>query len=198
MRVLRLMMHVGVAVMVALMLGCGSQRVHAQALPTAAGGGSYLAVGGGVTAMRNQYGETTVAGGTAFTESNLTPHIGLEYEGRFLRLNGSESVTQSTYLAGARYSMRNYRLQPYVKVLGGLGRMRFPFGYATGEYFVVAPGAGVDYHLTDRWTARVIDVEYQHWNNFTYGGLTPYGLSAGLSFRLNGIELFPKKMRHRH
>jgi hypothetical protein len=44
----------------------------------------------------------------------------------------------------------------------------------------------------------VIDVEYQHWTAFTYGGLSPYGLSAGLSFRLNGIALFPKKMRHRH
>jgi hypothetical protein len=179
-------------------LCCTVLRLHAQALPTAAGGGSYLAVGGGFTGMRMQYGQRTVGGGVAYAESNLTPHIGLEYEGRFLRLNNDESVTQSTYLAGARYSLRNYRLQPYVKVLGGLGRMSFPFHYATGEYFVVAPGAGVDYHLNDRWTVRAIDVEYQHWTSFTYGGLSPYGVSAGLSFRLNGIELFPKKMRHRN
>ncbi len=180
-----------------LVLCCSALRMHAQALPTASGGGSYLAVGGGFTGMRTQYGQRTLGGGVAYAESNLTPHVGLEYEGRFLRLNADESVTQSTYLAGGRYSLRNYRLQPYVKVLGGLGRMSFPFHYATGEYFVVAPGAGVDYHLNDRWTARVIDVEYQHWTNFTYGSLSPYGVSAGLSFRLNGIELFPKKMRHR-
>lgn len=186
------------ALVVVLIAGGAARRSCAQALPTASGGGSYLAVGGGVNAMRSQYGQRMVMGGMVFTESNLTPHIGLEYEGRFLRLNSGESVTQSTYLAGARYAPRNYRVQPYVKVLGGLGRMSFPFHYATGEYFVIAPGAGVDYHLGNRWTARLIDVEYQKWTGFTYGALQPYGVSAGLSFRVNGIELFPKKMRHRH
>lgn len=191
-------MRLWVALFVLLMLGCATRLVHAQALPTASGGGSYLAIGGGVTAMREQYGQRTLAGGLAYVESNITPRVGLEYEGRFLRFHASEDVTQSTYLAGVRVATRNRRMQPYVKVLGGLGRMSFPFGYATGEYLVVAPGAGLDYHLSDRWTARMIDLEYQKWIGFTYGSLQPYGVSAGLCFRVNGIDLFPKKMRHRH
>ena len=134
----------------------------------------------------------------AYTESNITPRVGLEYEGRFLRLNTSESVTQSSYLAGLRIATRDRRVQPYVKVLAGLGRMTFPFHYATGSYFVVAPGAGVDYHLGGRWTLRLVDVEYQDWIAFSYGGLQPYGVSSGVRFRVSGVELFPKKMRHRH
>jgi hypothetical protein len=172
--------------------------VYAQALLTASGGGSYLAVGGSVTAMQNQYGKRTLLGGVAYSESNITPHVGLEYEGRFLRYNLDEAVTQSSYLAGVRVAILNGSVQPYVKVLGGLGRMTFPFHYATGSYFVIAPGAGLDYHLGGRWTARLVDVEYQDWTGFTYGNLHPYGISSGLRFRLTGIELFPQKMRHRH
>jgi hypothetical protein len=174
------------------------QELHAQSLTTASGGGSYLAFGGGLTAMRNQYGQRTLLGGMAYTESFMSPRIGMEYEGRFLRYNLDEAVTQSSYLAGPRFALWSGRSQPYVKVLGGLGRMTFPFHYASGTYFVIAPGAGLDYHLGGRWTARVIDVEYQHWTGFTYGSMQPYGISSGLRFRLTGIELFPKKMRHRH
>jgi hypothetical protein len=185
-------------VLLLLIAGFTEHRLDAQALSTASGGGSYLAIGAGVTAIENQYGKRILLGGVAYTESNLTPHLGLEYEGRFLRFNQDESVTQSSYLAGVRVAIWNGRVQPYVKLLGGLGRMTFPFRYATGSYFVVAPGAGLDYHLSGRWTARLIDVEYQDWTGFTYGSLHPYGVSSGLRFRLTGVELFPQKMRHRH
>ena len=182
-----------------LIAGLAVRKMHAQAITTASGGGSYVAVGGAVTAMRNPYGQRTLLGGVVYTDSNMTPRVGLEYEGRFLRYNLNEEVTQSSYLAGVRVAVwGDRRMQPYVKVLGGLGRMTFPFHYATGSYFVIAPGAGVDYQLSGRWTARLIDVEYQDWTGFSYGGMQPYGVSSGVRFRMNGIALFPKKMRHRH
>jgi opacity protein-like surface antigen len=174
------------------------QTLHAQALTTASGGGSYLALGGAVTATRTPYGSRTLLGGLVYTDSNLTPRVGLEYEGRFLRYNLDENVSQTSYLAGARVVLWRGRTQPYVKFMAGLGRMTFPFHYATGSYFVVAPGAGLDYALSDRWTARVVDIEYQDWTGFSFGSMQPYGISSGLRLRLNGIELFPKKMRHRH
>ncbi len=174
------------------------RKMHAQALTAASGGGSYLAAGGAVTATHIPYGGRTALGGVAYVDTNITPRVGLEYEGRFLRYHLDEDVSQTSYLAGARVVFWRGRVQPYVKVMMGLGQMTFPFHYATGSYFVVAPGAGLDYALSNRWTARVVDVEYQDWTAFSYGSLQPYSVSSGLRFRLNGIELFPKKMRHRH
>jgi len=89
------------------------------------------------------------------------------------------------------------RFQPYGKFLAGVGHINFPFGYATGNYLAMAPGAGLDVHLTDRWSIRAADFEYQLWPQFTYGQLKPYGVSVGLRYRINGVDQFPKSA-HRH
>jgi opacity protein-like surface antigen len=195
---LRLVMHLWLLLAMLLFGTFVVHELHAQALTTASGGGSYLAVGGTLTATHVPYGDSTGFGGVAYVDSNMSPRVGLEYEGRFLRYNLDEDVSLSSYLAGARVVFWRGRTQPYVKVMAGLGRMTFPFHYATGSYFVIAPGAGLDYALSNRWTVRILDVEYQDWTGFTYGSMQPYSVSSGLRFRLNGIELFPKKMRHRH
>lgn len=168
-------------------------------MTAASGGGSYVAVGGSGTVMQADYGRRLLGGGVAFADANVSPSIGAELEARFLRYHTDEDVTETMYLVGPRYTFRSQqRLQPYVKVLIGSGRINFPFNYATGSYLAIAPGVGVDYHLGGRWSARLLDFEYQDWPQFTYGSLHPYGVSVGLRFRVTGQELFPQKMRHRH
>jgi hypothetical protein len=182
-----------------LMIGAAcALRMHAQALTTASGGGSYLRIGGGATVMQADYGHHLLTGGTVFADSNITPRVGIEYEAHFQRWNTSEQVTETSYLAGPRISVSGSKWQPYGKVLLGLGRIQFPYHYATGSYLAIAPGGGLDWEPGGRWSVRALDAEYQQWTHFTYGNMRPYGVSSGVSFRLTGVELFPHKMRHRH
>jgi hypothetical protein len=73
-------------------------------------------------------------------------------------------------------------------LLSGGGRFDFPYGYAHGNYFVVAPGAGLDLRLGQKVRVRLIDMEYQVWPGFSIGSLHPYGISAGISFQLLGAS----------
>ena len=72
-----------------------------------------------------------------------------------------------------------------------------PYRYAHGGFLTYVAGTGLDLALSDRLSVRVIDLEYQRWPQFTYGALSPYGVSAGLSVRLNGISRYPKGARAR-
>jgi hypothetical protein len=173
-------------------------KLQAQALTTSSGGGSYIRMGGGAAAMQADYGHRLLTGGLAFADSNITPRVGLEYEARFMRWHKSEQVTETSYLAGLRIAASDRHWRPYGKALIGLGHIQYPFRYATGSYFAIAPGGGLDWEPGGRWAVRVLDVEYQQWTHFTYGSMHPYGISSGVSFRITGVELFPHKMRHRH
>lgn len=161
-----------------------SRRLFAQALPTATGPGAYVAVGVGGALYRADYGKNDLGGAVVWVDASLPRKIGLEAEGRFLRYHQQTQVYQDTYLIGPRYAFRPSHLVPYVKMPVGLGHMRFPYNYGTGNYFVLAPGGGVDYWLGDRVRIRAVDVEYQFWPQFTFGTLHPYGVSAGVAFRI--------------
>ncbi len=177
----------------ALLLGCVSGLSGAQALPTASGPGSNVTVGGGYSFLKSDYGRRMLGGG--FLYADVHPHwrYGLEGEIRYLRAHRDEDVTQTTYLGGAHvYLMRN-SIRPYAKFLSGVGRLNFPFHYATGTYLVLAPGAGVDLLLSDRFTVRAIDFEYQDWPQFSFGALNPYGMSVGVSIRLNAVSRYPRR-----
>jgi hypothetical protein len=179
---------------VALGFALAARPVRAQALPTASGPGSYVAVGGGVSAFQEDYGQKVIAGTTVFADVNPTWRYGLEGEARYLRYRTDESVTETNYLAGVRVQLwkPSSRIRPYAKFLAGVGEISFPFHYATGSYLAYAPGGGIEYALGDRWTVRAADFEYQMWPNFTYGELKPYGVTAGISFRINGVDRYPR------
>jgi opacity protein-like surface antigen len=165
---------------------------HAQNIPTAKGPGTYVAIGGELSAFQADYGQRVLGGGVVFADLNPTWRIGLEGEARYLRFHTSENVTETNYLAGPRVILKPGRLRPYVKFLIGAGKITLPFHYAQGTFLSYAPGAGADYLLTDRLSVRLIDVEYQVWPDFSsYGQLHPYGVSAGISFRLNPEEHLP-------
>ena len=172
--------------------GLSSRSLRAQALPTAAGPGSYIAVGGGGSIFQTDYGQRNVGGLTAYADLNPTWRYGIEAEARFLRFRTSEQVTETSYLIGPRVALRFGPVRPYVKFLVGDGKINLPFHYAQGSFLSYAPGAGVEYMLGDRFAVRILDVEYQSWPGFPYGGLHPYGINAGISFRLNAVSRFPK------
>jgi len=179
------------AILIGLQVLCNHAR--AQNIPTAIGPGSYVAVGGEFSAFQADYGKRVLTGATIFADVNPTWRIGFEAEARYLRYNTYENVTETNFLAGPRVMIRPGPLRPYVKFLVGAGKINFPFHYAQGTYLAYAPGAGLDYLLNDRFTIRVVDLEYQFWPDFSpYGGLHPYGVSAGISFRLNPVEHLPK------
>jgi hypothetical protein len=168
-----------------LIAGASTQPAHAQALPTATGPGSYVAVGGAFSDFAADYGSRTISGAGVYVDANLYWRYGIETEARRIMYPQS-GEDQMTLLAGPRWSFTRTRLVPYIKLLAGGGRFDFPYGYGRGNYFVVAPGAGVDLRLGQRLRVRLIDVEYQDWPQFTFGAIQPYGISAGLSFQVLG------------
>ncbi len=181
----------------ALAVSCASSR--AQAVATATGPGSSVVIGGGLSAFQTDYGHNHIGGGFVFADVNPHWRVGFEGEARFLRWHANEQVTETTYLGGIRVILWPHpgRFQPYGKFLAGAGEITLPYHYAHGGFLTYAPGAGLDYTLNDRLAVRVVDFEYQHWPNFTYGALSPYGLSAGISLRLNAVSRFPKGRRSR-
>lgn len=183
----------------ALMCLGNVSQAKAQAIATANGPGSYVAVGGGASMFQADYGHHDIAGGFVYVDVNPQWRVGLEGEARYLRYHTAEQVTEASYLGGVRVQvLRPRRWQPYAKFLAGVGRITLPFGYAHGSFLTYAPGAGLDVALNNFITLRAIDVEYQHWPQFTFGALSPYGVSAGISIRLNPIARYPRNLSMRH
>lgn len=176
-----------------ILLLCGAVGAAGQALPTASGPGSNVTVGGGVSWFQQDYGHRQIGGAYSFVE--LRPHwrYSLIGEARMLRWNTDQQVTETNYLAGVKAGIlsRPARTEPYLKMLVGAGRITLPFNYAHGTFLTYAAGGGVDYALSDRWTLRLADVEIQRWTKFPYGNLQPYGITSGITFRLNPMRRYP-------
>lgn len=171
--------------LVGLMASVG--LVHAQSPESAVGGNEGLAVGGGVSATRLQYGQHWLGGGVVFVDANWNWHYGIEGEANWAVLHQQSSTHAETYLIGPRYQFRgigDYRFRPYAKFLMGDGEFNFPYNYAHGSYFVIAPGGGVDYRVNSRFRIRLADVEYQYWPGFTFGSMSNVSVSVGVRYRI--------------
>lgn len=153
----------------------------AQARPTATGPGTYVNVGAMGSYYDVNYGQRYVGGVALYADANVTWRVGIEAQAQSLRFGEEFGKRTDTYLVGPKWSVRNRRLMPYAKVLVGYGRFRFPYGYGDATNFVIAPGGGVDYRVTERFTVRLVDVQYQEWPGFTFGSTHPYGVNAGIS-----------------
>jgi hypothetical protein len=162
----------------------GIHEISAQALPTATAPGTYISVGGTYSFFQSGYGQRVLSGTSAFVDINPRRQVGIEAEGRWLQQDQAAKMTEATYLVGPRVQIRRGRYSPYVKTLVGLGHFGFPYNYAKGRYFVIAPGAGVDLSVGDKLKIRLIDVEYQEWPQFTFGSIHPFGVSFGFSYRV--------------
>lgn len=126
---------------------------------------------------------------TPYAEAHhlLFRRLGAEGEARFLHWRGPGVLTETSYLAGPRIDIVQYRrLLLGAKIVAGIGHFSANGGAGEGNYFVYAPGATLDYRLSRKLSARV-DYEYQEWPSFKgsgtgTGGLTPNGLSFGISY----------------
>jgi hypothetical protein len=148
-------------------------------------GGVMLSAGGTFSGYYVGYGQRTLLGPAAFVDVTTRGPLGMEAEARWLNLNETAGVHDQTYLAGPRIAIKDLgRFRPYAKVLFGVGQFTFPYNYAHGSYFVVAPGAGCDFRINHRIYLRLVDFEYQDWPQFTYGALPSYGISSGIRIRL--------------
>lgn len=168
-----------------LLFGFRAFTLRAQVTPSALKGGLSLTAGGMVSAFRPDYDSYTLVGIGAYVDLNIFHGIGAEAEGRWQRFNEFENISQDNYLLGPRFKLHHvWRATPYVKVLGGFSNMNFEDNVATGRFSTVAFGGGVDLRVTRRWSVRAIDAEYQFWPKFLGGDLRPYGLSAGIGYRI--------------
>ena len=144
-----------------------------------------LTVGGTASIFNPDYVSQKLSGVGAYVDLNLTRRFGVEAEGRWQRFHEFEGISQDNYLIGPRMKVKHFwRAQPYVKVLGGLSHMTFEDGIATGRFTTFAAGGGVDLKLSRRWSVRAIDAEYQVWPSFLGSWLSPYGVSAGIGYRI--------------
>lgn len=162
-----------------------SRSASGQARESATAGGVSIWAGVGGSGYYLQYGARKILGVTGFVDADSIRHIGIEAEGRWLELHQVANVHAETYMIGPRYHFNFSRFQPYAKGLVGAGEFNFPYNYAHGGYFVVAPGAGVDYRLSHRWSVRLLDVEYQYWPQFTFGAMSSIGATAGIRYRIH-------------
>ena len=177
----------GLALPLAALAGPFRRAGQAQASYAGTGPGSYISLG--VTASgfySGEYGKIHIAGGAVFLNANLYRKIGVEAEARELNLHSNEGLHETNYLIGPKLSAKGRSFRPYAKFLAGRGDFRFPFGYGYGRYFMIAPGAGIDYRFHQgKIILRAVDFEYQIYPDFTpFGTLHPYGLSSGVSFRI--------------
>jgi hypothetical protein len=173
----------------ALLLACligNPGKARAQSQESAVGDEQFLSVGGDINGNYLGYGKHWLGGAGATVDIGINPYLGAEGEANFTFYNQFAQTHATTWLAGPRYSFHalgsTYRWRPYVKGLVGVGYFYFPYNYGHGSYFVVAPGAGVDYRLGYHLRLRLVDFEYQYWPQFTFGATQNYAITTGVRY----------------
>jgi hypothetical protein len=168
-----------------VLAGWASIVSSAQSAPSAFRSPITLTVGGTASAFDPDYIQNKLVGIGAFVDLDIPHHLGVEAEGRWQRFREVDGISQDNYLIGPRYRFRRiWRAQPYAKVLGGYSNMNFENGLGTGRFTTLAFGGGLDLKVNRRWSVRVPDFEYQYWPSFLGASLKPYGVSAGISYRI--------------
>lgn len=174
-------------------LDAGLSVAAGQVAPAASRGTSSLSAGATITAFRPEpnaeetlpgYSDSVLLGAGAFVDFNVSKRWGIEAEGRWLRFHEFAQVHEDSYLIGPRVLVPMGRFRFYGKALYGFGRFGFPYGYAQEQDPVLAFGGGAEYRLTRGMSVRLLDGEYQRWLNFQNKGLSPYGASAGIAYRI--------------
>jgi hypothetical protein len=182
-RMLRRMAILGSFVLGALM-AMGTGFAYGQSAESANAGGVSLWAGAGASGYYVQFGEQKLLGITGFVDADSIRRFGIEGEGRWLEYHQFQNVHVETYMVGPRYHFNVGRFQPYVKALAGAGEFHYTQNFATDSDLVVAPGAGVDYRLSRRWSIRIADAEVQYWPQFHYGAMTSVGVTTGIRYRV--------------
>jgi opacity protein-like surface antigen len=175
---------------------------------------------GATTVGSTQYWSShhVLLGEGAWVDYRYSHWLQLEAEGRLLQSDKHESDARTTrpagysafgedsFLLGPRVPLHSFgRATPYAKALFGFAYSTGVASYATkttsdvaymyggnASSFAMAVGGGVDYRLSRHLNFRVLDVEWQSWNQqiaasspASTSNLTihPFGVSTGLAYR---------------
>lgn len=143
-----------------------------------------------------QAAKKPLIGPGAFVDVKFRHWVQIEAEARWLRFNRAQGVYEFTpdyasqdthednYLIGPRVPVYQFwRASVYAKALGGFSRMDLGDGYH-GTFTTAAFGGGMDIRLTQKISIRAFDAEYQYWPAWGNSALSPYGASAGISYRI--------------
>lgn len=172
-----------------------AMSAHAQVAPSAYRGQLSLTTGVLGSAFQPDYagggvpasGPYWLFGWGAYADLTVTRWIQVEGEARWLRENSFVNIREDNYLVGPRVPIHEFkplRATPYAKALVGMGRMNFEYNSAYGRFTDIAVGGGVDLKVTRRLSVRAVDFEYQFWPNWVNGTLKPYGVSAGIGYKI--------------
>src|SRR6266567_1619159 len=180
----------------------------AQVPPAAEGGraGISLWIGASISTFNPDYGcpnsspfscwEHHLIGVGPYLDTNyfLFDRIGAEGEARLLLFHGPGTLIETSYLAGPRMRLfRSGNLNLNAKFLVGQAHLDVPgLLLGGGSYFAYAPGVAIDYRVAPYIAVRV-EYEYQRWPGYkpfksgsgALGGLTPNGLSFGVSYAIH-------------
>jgi len=189
--------------LVALLILMMSASLFAQIQPSARESSSSLSVGGELSTFNPDWGCSSnsplacwnhqLLGFGVYVDANrIIQKFGAEGEARWLHWRGpGAGLVESSYLLGPRYEFIHHgKLAVYGKVLMGGGWITLSNDIGKGSYFAFAPGGTVEYKLSKQFTLRG-DYEYQMWPAFSgvtslgNNGLTPNGLSFGVSYRIH-------------
>ncbi len=159
---------------------------RAQVAPSAEKSHSFSLTAGGMGSFfQPDYGPNRLLGVGAYADVKFTRWIQAEGEARFLRFNQFANIYEDNYLVGPRLPVFHFwKATPYAKVLIGEGKMNFQYNEAKGTFTALAYGGGIDIRVSKRLSFRAIDVEYQQWPKWISGSLAPYGVSAGVGYRI--------------
>ncbi len=176
------------------LMGLGTTRLDAQAIPTASSAGD-LQIGAMFNLADTDYRPQKFKGYGFYTTFDFRYHVGIE--GEFHQLNdpdSSDGVYERTYEIGPRYVLRHGRYNPYAKLMYGRGIFNYPnmIDAVSGKltptanlaYNLGAIGVGLDYRIVPGLNARV-EYEYQQWFSFPPNGLTPQIFSIGAAYRFH-------------
>lgn len=131
-------------------------------------------------------GNNYLIGFGTYVDVRFTHWFQVEGEARWMRFNQYAGEHLDNYLVGPKIPIHRFgRADLYGKVMIGTGKMTFPFDYGYGTFTALAYGGGVDYKLSQKFTLRPIDFEFQQWPQWLSGSaLYPYGFSVGIGYRV--------------
>lgn len=167
-----------------------------QTVESARNGGASLWAGGEFSNMEAGFpvdNSTRISGIGAVGLYRWNHSLGLVGEINFLRFQGFEGETETSFLGGPRYTfLHSIRWRPYAQLTLGDTKIHYPFELGTGRSFTIAPAGGLSYELSRHWLFQA-QYEYQiltNSPNFTdepHFGIHPQGFQIGVLYRIPKI-----------
>lgn len=169
-----------------ILISISAASSRAQVAPSAIKQHAFSVTAGGIGSFfQPEYGPNRLLGVGAYADVKFTRWIQVEGEARFLRFNQYANIYEDNYLVGPRVPVFHFwRATPYAKALIGEGKMNFQYNEASGNFTALAYGGGLDIKVSKRLSFRAVDFEYQQWPKWLNSSLSPYGVSAGVGYRI--------------